>query len=85
MVERGVHAKCRSPHWQCTGTEKVMKFLESCDVNSLSESMAVSNAGASSRFWQKFTDEQSRFLVSLTEDMVANNTVKREIVGQSDN
>lgn len=39
------------PTGQCTGTEKVMKFLESCDVNTPSESMAVSNSGESSRFW----------------------------------
>lgn len=59
-----------------------MKFLESCDVNTPSESMAVSNSGESSRFWRKFTDEQTRFLFSLMEDMVASNTVKREIVWQ---
>lgn len=70
------------PTGQCTGTEKVMKFLESCDVNTPSESMAVSNSGESSRFWRKFTDEQTRFLFSLMEDMVASNTVKREIVWQ---
>ena len=70
------------PTGQCTGTEKVMKFLESCDVNTPSESMAVSNSSESSRFWRKFTEEQTRFLLSLTEDMVGNNTVKREIVWQ---
>ena len=70
------------PTGQCTGTEKVMKFLENCDVNTPSESTAVSNAGESSRCWQKFTDEQTRFLLGLTDDMVANNTVKREIVWQ---
>jgi len=68
------------PTGQCTGREKVMKFLESCDVNIPSESMAVSNSGESSRFWRKFSDEQTHLLVSLMEDMVANNTVKREIV-----
>ena len=59
-----------------------MKFLENCDVNTPSESTAVSNAGESCRCWQKFTDEQTRFLLGLTDDMVANNTVKREIVWQ---
>ena len=67
------------PTGQCTSTEKVMEFLESCDANT-PESLAVSNSGESSRVWRKFTDEQTRFLLSLTEDMVANNTVKREIV-----
>lgn len=67
------------PTGQCTSTEKVMKFLESCDANT-PESLAVSNSGESSRVWRKFTDEQTCFLLSLTEDMVANNTVKREIV-----
>ena len=65
---------------QCTSTEKVMEFLESCNVNTPSESLAVSNSGESSRVWRKFTDERTRFLLSLMEDMVANNTVKREIV-----
>ena len=68
------------PTEQCTSTEKVMEFLESCDVNTPSGSLAVSNSSESSRVWRKFTDEQTRFLLSLAEDMVANNTVKREIV-----
>ena len=68
------------PTEQCTSTEKVMEFLESCDVNTPSGSLAVSNSGESSRVWRKFTDEQTRFLLSLAENMVANNTVKREIV-----
>lgn len=42
--------------------------------------MAVSNSGESSRVWRKFKDERTRFLLSLTEDMVASNTVKREIL-----
>ena len=67
------------PTEQCTSTGKVMEFLESCDVNT-PESLAVSNSGESSRVWRKFTDEQTRFLLSLSEDMVANNTVKREIL-----
>ena len=67
------------PTAQCTSTEKVMEFLESCDA-STPASLAVSNSGESSRVWRKFTDEQTRFLLSLTEDMVANDTVKREIV-----
>ena len=67
------------PTGQCTSTEKVVEFLESCDANT-PESFAVFNSGESSRVWQKFTDEQTCFLLSLTEDMVANNTVKREIV-----
>lgn len=67
------------PTGQCTSPEKVMEFLESCDANT-PESLAVSNSGESSHVWRKFTDEQTCFLLSLTEDMVANNTVKREIV-----
>ena len=68
------------PTEQCSSTEKVMEFLESCDVNTPSGSLAVSDSGESSRVWRKFTDEQTRFLLSLAEDMVASNTVKREIV-----
>ena len=68
------------PTGQCTSTRKIMEFLESCDVNTPSASLAVSNSGESSRVWRKFTDEETRFLLSLSEDMVANNTVKREIL-----
>ena len=41
------------PTGQCRSTEKVMKFLESCDANT-PESLAVSNSGESSRVWRKF-------------------------------
>lgn len=68
------------PTEQCASTENVMEFLESCDVNTPSGSLAISISGESSRIWQRFTDEQTHFLLSLTEDMVANNTVKREII-----
>ena len=36
------------PTEQCTSTGKVMEFLESCDVNTPCESLAVSNSGESS-------------------------------------
>ena len=39
------------PTEQCTSTEKVMEFLESCDVNTPSGSLAVSNSSESSRVW----------------------------------
>ena len=68
------------PTEQCTSAENVMEFLESCNVNTPSGSLAISNSGESSRIWQRFTDEQTHFLLSLTEDMVANSTVKKEIV-----
>ena len=39
------------PTEQCKSTEKVMEFLESCDVNTPSGSLAVSNSSESSRVW----------------------------------
>ena len=40
-------------------------------------------SGKSSRFFRKFTDEQTRHILSLTKDLVQNNTKKKEVVSQS--
>ena len=39
-------------------------------------------SGKSSRFFRKSTDEQTRHLLSLTKDLVQNNTIKKEVVWQ---
>ena len=36
----------------------------------------------SSRFWRKFNDEQARYPLSLTRDLIDSNEVKREVVWQ---
>lgn len=40
----------------------------------------MSVSSESSRFWRKFTDEQTRHLVSLTKDLIDNNAIKKEVV-----
>ena len=65
---------------QFTNTEKVMKFLEGCQTFVPSTSKALSISSESFHFWRKFTDGQP--LLSLTEDLVADNIVKKEAVWQ---
>ena len=42
----------------------------------------MSVSSQSSRFWRKFTEEQTRHLLSLTKDLVDSNTIKKEVVWQ---
>ena len=70
------------PSEQLTNTEKVMKFLDGCQTFAPSTSKALSVSSESSRFWRKFMDEQTCYLLKLTEDLVANNTAKKETVWQ---
>lgn len=62
--------------------EKVIKFLDGCQTFVPSTSKALSISSESSYFWRKLTDEQTRHILSLTEDPVANNIVKKETVWQ---
>jgi len=72
------------PNEQMTSSEKVMNFLSSTRFESdVSASVnAPSLQSNSSRFWRKFTDEQTSHLLSLTKDLMENNAVKRELVWQ---
>ena len=40
----------------------------------------MSVSSQSSRFWRKFTEEQTRHLLSLTKDLVDSNATKKELV-----
>ena len=65
-----------------TSSEKVVNFLSSTRFES-DESAPVNASSVqsdSSRFWKKFTDEQTSHLFSLTKDLMENNAVKRELV-----
>ena len=42
----------------------------------------MSVSSQSSRFWRKFTEEQTRHLLSLTKDLVDSNAIKKEVVWQ---
>ena len=69
------------PSEQLTSSEKVMRYLKGAEFHrepSVSSAMSVSSE--SSRFWRKFTDEQTRHLISLTKDLIDNNTIKKEVV-----
>ena len=68
------------PTEQITNKEKVLKFLDDCQTNAPSTSKAASVFSESSRFWSKFSDEQTRHLTKLTADLVTNNVVKKENV-----
>ena len=84
------------PSEKMTSTEKVSSSLSSNrlegdvfgPVNALTKSEsdvsgpvnAFSLQSDSSRFWRKITDEQTSYVLSLTKDLVENDSVKREIV-----
>ena len=70
------------PSEKMTSTEKVSSSISS---NRLEGSVfgpvnAFSLQSDSSRFWRKITDEQTSYVLSLTKDLVENDSVKREIV-----
>ena len=84
------------PSEKMTSTEKVSSSLSSNrlegdvfgPVNALTKSEsdvsgpvnAFSLQSDSSRFWRKITNEQTSYVLSLTKDLVENDSVKREIV-----
>ena len=84
------------PSEKMTSTEKVSSSLSSSrlegdvfgPVNALTKSEsdvsgpvnAFSLQSDSSRFWRKITDEQTSYVLSLTKNLVENDSVKREIV-----
>lgn len=72
------------PSEQMTSSEEVMNFLSSTRFESdvSGPVNASSLQSESSRFWRKFTDEQTSHLLSLTKDLMENDAVKREIVWQ---
>ena len=76
---RGDHVKnLEPPSEQLTSSEKVLRYLKEAEFEKTSSAMSVSSE--SSRFWQKFTDEQTRHLLSLTKDLIDSNAIKKEVV-----
>ena len=67
-----------------TSTERVMRFLSSavCESGVSGPVNAPSVISEGSRFWRKFSDEQTSHLLSLTKDLVNNNSIKMELVWQ---
>ena len=60
-----------------------MRFLDS--VPSTPPSIARTSGSVSvdsSRFWRKFTEEQTDLLISLTRYLIDNNAIKKEVVWQ---
>ena len=70
------------PSEKMTSTEKVSSSLSSNRLEGgvFGPVNAFSLQSDSSRFWRKITDEQTSYVLSLTKDLVENDSVKREIV-----
>ena len=79
---RGDHVKnLEPPSEQLTSSEKVLRYLKEAEFEKASSvSGAMSVSSESSRFWRKFTDEQTRHLLSLTKDLINSNAIKKEVV-----
>ena len=79
---RGDHVKnLEPPSEQLTSSEKVLPYLKEAEFEEASSvSGAMSVSSESSRFWRKFTDEQTRHLLSLTKDLIDRNAIKKEVV-----
>ena len=67
-----------------TSSERVMRFLSSavCESDLSGPVNAPSVISEDSRFWRKFSEEQTSHLLSVTKDLVNNNVIKMELVWQ---
>ena len=69
---------------QETSSEKVLRFLPSAtcqsDVSGPINTPVLTTD--SSRYWRKFTDEQTSHLLHLIKDLVSGNIIKKEFVCQ---
>ena len=81
---RADHVKqLEPPSEQLTSNQKVLRFLKEAEFQNVpSTSSAMSVSSHSSQFWRKFTEEQTRHLLSLTKDLVDSNAIKKEVVWQ---
>ena len=72
------------PVEQETSSEKVLRFLSSatCQSDVSGPGCAPALTTDSSRYWRKFTDEQTSHLLHLTKDLVSGNIIKKELVWQ---
>lgn len=82
MREEDMKAK-EPPCQEDTCYDKVMKFLHSAPPQPSSLAHTSGSVSVeSSRFWRKFTEEQTDHLLSLTRDLIDNNAIKKEVVWQ---
>ena len=82
MREEEMKAK-EPPCQEETSHEKVIRFLESVpSIPPATTHTSGSVSVDSSRFWRKFTEEQTEFLISLTRDLIDNDAIKKEVVWQ---
>ena len=72
------------PVEQETSNEKVLRFLSSatCQIEENGPTNAPALTTDSSRYWRKFTDEQTSHLLHLTKDLVSGNIIKKELIWQ---
>ena len=72
------------PVEQETSSEKILRFLSSAtcqtDVSGPVNTPVLTTD--SSRYWRKFTDEQTSHLLHLIKDLVSGNIIKKEFVCQ---
>ena len=66
---------------QLTSSKKVLHYLKETKFQKVpSVSSALSVSSKSLQFRRKFTNEQTRYLLSLTKDLTDNNAIKREVI-----
>ena len=82
MREEDMKAK-EPPCEEDTCYGKVMKFLHSAPHQPPSLAHTSGSVSVeSSRFWRKFTEEQTDHLLSLTKDLIDHDAIKKEVVWQ---
>ena len=80
---RADHVKQLEPPSEQLTSNEVLRFLKEAEFQNVpSTSSAMSVSSQSSRFWRKFTEEQTRHLLSLTKDLVDSNAIEQEVVWQ---
>ena len=66
---------------QLTSSKKVLHYLKETEFQKVpSVSSALSVSSKSLQFRRKFTNEETRYLLSLTKDLIDNYAIKREVV-----
>ena len=76
---------CQPPSDIELSEAKVKRYLDSAQPEAAPSSIthiSGSICAESSRFWRKFTEEQSNHLLKLTQDLIEANAIKKEVVWQ---
>ena len=76
---------CQPPSDIELSEAKVKRYLDSAQPEAAPSSIthiSGSICAESSRFWRKFTKEQSNHLLKLTQDLIEANAIKKEVVWQ---